>query len=504
MDYLFETKNLSEVACDMLVEGVWQGENLSLGSYLQSNLRQAVINELERRKYKGKEGELVVLPLLGHPSIKHLLIAGLGEKRGRRSDRVRTLAAKIIKSAHAAQISNIVIHPGLITAMKDKDRDIQAFVEGVELASYQFSSFRKHTAEEESKKKTVNSIIFLIAGKKLKNILQKGIERGLLFSSATILARDMVNTPSMRMHPEEMANIAKSLADRNSSITCKIRGLKEMQDLGMLASLAVGQGSVHEPKFVHLFYKPKKANKNTKRIALVGKAVTFDSGGLNLKPESGMIDMKIDMAGAAAVLGVFKALPDLCPNIEVHGLFIAVENMPSGSAYRPGDVVSAMDGTTIEVENTDAEGRITLADALAYAALEIKPDAIIDLATLTGAVIVALGSDISGLLGNNDKLKQEILSASKLAGEPIWELPMYHAYSELIKSKIADVKNVGGRPGGVITAALFLEKFIHDVPWAHLDIAGPSYVEKETRAECPIGGTGWGVRTLLEYLWNNQ
>ena len=199
-----------------------------------------------------------------------------------------------------------------------------------------------------------------------------------------------------------------------------------------------------------------------------------------------MNDMKIDMAGAAAVLGLFKALPDLKPRCEVHGLFIAAENMPSGSAYRPGDIVAAMDGTTIEVENTDAEGRVTLADALAYAALKIKPQAIVDLATLTGAVI--------------KELKQLLQSASQESGEPMWELPLFKPYGDLIKSKIADVRNVGGRAGGVITAALFLEKFVHDVPWAHIDIAGPSYAEKETRAEWPVGGTGWGVRLLLNYL----
>jgi len=209
--------------------------------------------------------------------------------------------------------------------------------------------------------------------------------------------------------------------------------------------------------------------------------------------------MKIDMAGAAAVLGLFQALPSFAPNVEVHGIFLAVENMPSGRAYRPGDVVKAMNGNTIEVLNTDAEGRVTLADALSYAAT-LKPDAIIDLATLTGACVVALGEEVAGLMSNDAKLTDRLLHAAQDAGEELWQLPLFKPYQELIKSKVADIKNTGGRAAGTITAALFLSHFVGDIPWAHLDIAGPSYAEKETRPDVPFGGTGYGVRLLMRYL----
>jgi leucyl aminopeptidase len=267
--------------------------------------------------------------------------------------------------------------------------------------------------------------------------------------------------------------------------------------MGMHAALAVARGSVNPPVGVHLVYRPKQSKKI---VAVVGKAVTFDSGGLSLKPAKGMETMKIDMAGAASVVGLFKALADLKPNVTAHGIFLAVENMPSGSAYRPGDVVTAMDGTTIEILNTDAEGRVTLADALSYAVKQ-KPDMIIDLATLTGTCVSALGEDMAGLLTNNSRLGQKILLSAQETGESLWELPLFEPYADQIKSKIADIKNIGSGSGaGTITAAFFLRTFVGDIQWAHIDIAGPSYAEKESRPDVPHGGTGYGVRMLANFL----
>ncbi|MDP3793619.1 MAG: leucyl aminopeptidase, partial [Candidatus Uhrbacteria bacterium] len=306
-----------------------------------------------------------------------------------------------------------------------------------------------------------------------------------------------VNTPSMEMTPKKLAEVAQSLAKRGSGISIKILDAAKMEKLGMRAALAVGKGSQHAPVGMHLIYRPK--GKIKKKIAVIGKAVTFDSGGLSLKPADGMMTMKCDMAGAAAVIGLFQALPDLAPNVEVHGIFLAVENMPSGTAYRPGDVVKAMNGTMIEVLNTDAEGRVTLADALSYAAT-LKPDVMIDLATLTGACVVALGEDISGLMSNDRKLAERLLLAAKQSGEGLWELPLFEPYQELIKSKVGDIKNIGGRSAGAITAGLFLSHFVNKIPWAHLDIAGPAYIEKETRPDVPYGGSGSGVRLLARYL----
>jgi leucyl aminopeptidase len=248
---------------------------------------------------------------------------------------------------------------------------------------------------------------------------------------------------------------------------------------------------------VHLIYKPRGAKK---KVCIVGKAVTFDSGGLSIKPADGMMTMKIDMAGAAAVLGLFKAIGETKPNVEVHGIFLAVENMPGGNAYRPGDVVQVMDGTTIEVLNTDAEGRLTLADALSYAST-LQPDIIIDLATLTGACVVALGEEIAGLMTTDKKMSERLFTASRESGEPLWELPLYEPYMEHVKSKIADLKNIGSRgQAGAISAGMFLRPFVGKIPWAHLDIAGPSYTERETRPDQPYGASGYGVRLLMRFL----
>lgn len=500
MRYVFTAEPVGSFVCDAVADGVWLGELDQVGKgYLSDALRGPLVAELKRRGFEGKEGDVLAVSLLGQSKIKQLMVAGLGERGKMRPDQFRTLSARILKHANGIRAKQLCAHERLLKAIKDPAMTAQMWVEGVELAAYHFHLFRKHTASDEAKKRTVVEVVMpLNPDKSVQKKVQMGADLGLLMAQATEMARDMVNTPSMHMHPAEMAERAKALVGRGTGITCRVLGRAEMEKLGMQASLAVGQGSQHEPKFVHLVYKPK--GKAKRKIALVGKAITFDSGGLSLKPAEHMTDMKIDMAGAASVLGVFKALPALAPKVEVHGIFIAAENMPSGSAYRPGDVVSAMDGTTIEIENTDAEGRVTLADALAFAALKIKPDVIVDLATLTGAVIVALGSDVTGFFATDKDLKRSLQQASQDAGEPMWELPLYKPYSELIKSKIADVRNVGGRAAGIITSALFLEKFVHGVPWAHLDIAGPSYAEKETRAEWPVGGTGWGVRTLLNYL----
>jgi leucyl aminopeptidase len=265
----------------------------------------------------------------------------------------------------------------------------------------------------------------------------------------------------------------------------------------MGAFLGVAAGSQQPPKFIHLTYRP--AGRPRRRVAIIGKGITFDAGGLDLKTAEGMLRMKDDMSGAAAVLGLMRAVPRLRPPVEVHGLIAATENMPSGSALRPGDVLRAMNGTTIEVGNTDAEGRLTLADALAYAARHVKPDAVIDVATLTGACVVALGPLCAGLFANDQRLADRLLAAADRAGERVWQLPLIEEYREQLKSEVADLNNVGQRGGGAITAALFLREFAGDLRWAHLDIAGPAFTEKELPLAAK-GGTGIAVRTLLAYI----
>jgi leucyl aminopeptidase len=268
--------------------------------------------------------------------------------------------------------------------------------------------------------------------------------------------------------------------------------------MGMGAYVGVAQGSQEPPKFIHLTYKPK--SRARRRVVIIGKGITFDSGGLDLKTADGMLRMKDDMAGAAAVLGLFQALPRLKPRVEVHGLIAATENMPSGTAQRPGDIVRAMNGLTVEIGNTDAEGRLTLADALSYAVKHIEPDEMIDMATLTGAVVIALGQGVSGLMASSDDLAARVLGAADVAGERTWRLPLHDEYKDGLKSDVADLNNISSQRGaGAIVAALFMREFTGGVPWAHLDIAGTAFTERELPLG-PKGGTGVTVRTLLAYV----
>jgi leucyl aminopeptidase len=271
----------------------------------------------------------------------------------------------------------------------------------------------------------------------------------------------------------------------------------DMRRQGMNCILAVSQGSSQKPALIVLEYRGAKGKPP---IALVGKGVTFDSGGLSLKPADAMVTMKCDMAGAASVLGVFSVIEQIAPKVEVHGIFAPIENMISGKAIRPGDILQSLNKKTVEVLNTDAEGRLTVMDMLTYA-LKLKPQAIIDLATLTGACVVALGEEITGVMSNDARLAQAVLTSASEAGEKMWELPLEKSYQKLLKSNTADIQNIGGKWGGALTAGLFLQEFVDPkTPWAHLDIAGPAFAERDINAYTKKGGTGHGVRTLLRYL----
>jgi leucyl aminopeptidase len=321
------------------------------------------------------------------------------------------------------------------------------------------------------------------------------IARGAEIAAAVCLARDLVNESPGKATPSALAAAARKVAEEGG-LRCEVLGRARIEKLGMSLFLGVARGSAEEPQLVRISWEPK--GKAGKPVALVGKAITFDSGGLSLKTAQGMEDMKTDMAGAAAVIAAMRLVAALRPPFPVRGYFGACENLPSGSAYKPGDVIVGKNGTSVEVLNTDAEGRLVLADVLAWA-VEEKPAAVIDLATLTGAIVVALGPWMAGLFSNDDSLAEELLAAARAAGEPAWRMPLPPEMEDLIKSPIADLKNTGGRNGGSINAALFLQHFVGKVPWAHLDIAGPASVDKE-RGYNARGGTGAGVRLLAEWL----
>ena len=487
-------------SCDLLVVNLFQGITRPGGATgaVDKAMSGAISSLIEEKGFEGKLGEWLAFPTFGKIKAKNVAVMGLGKREAFGTDAVRKVGAHIIRAGREQRAGTIVtiLHGAGIGGMNPKAA-AQALAEGALLGSYRFKDYKGAQSKKEPKRREPSRLIVMETDVVTLKAAEEGMGRGRILADATSLARDLVNTPSTDMAPLHLAEEAQDLATRGSGITCKILDQKAMERMGMRAALAVARGAQHPPVGVHLVYRPQTSKKT---VAVVGKAVTFDSGGLSLKPSQHMETMKIDMAGAASVIGLFKALAVLKPNVTVHGIFLAVENMPSGSAYRPGDVVAAMDGTTIEILNTDAEGRVTLADALCYARKQ-KPDVIVDLATLTGACVTALGEDIAGLLTPNDNLAQKLLDAAKETGEPLWRLPLHEPYAKLIASKIADIKNTGGGHGaGAITAALFLKPFADNVPWAHIDIAGPSYTEKEVQPDQSVGATGYGVRLLMRFL----
>jgi len=376
-----------------------------------------------------------------------------------------------------------------------------AAVEGIELGTYQFAKYQV----EQNKINQERSIleVNLLVGKGLGASVARGLKTGKIYSDAAILTRDLVNEPAKNTSPSDLVTVAQGLADKSKgNIKIEIFDEKECALRKMGAFLAVAQGSTHEPYFIHLVYQPeqKDIKQELEKIALVGKGITFDAGGLSIKPSESMETMKCDMAGAAAVLGIFSVLEKIRPQVIVHGYIAACENMPSGSAIKPGDVVETQSGKTVEIRNTDAEGRLTLADSISEA-LKDKPDFLIDIATLTGACVVALGEEVSGLFSNDQKLAEEFMVAAQKEGEQVWPMPLVSDYRSLLKSAIADLRNISlKRWGGAITAALFLENFVGKTAWIHLDIAGPAYSEQQVNPVNPVGASGAATRAILRFL----
>ena len=353
-----------------------------------------------------------------------------------------------------------------------------------------FYDFDKYLSTKKPKMESIELIDFEITPD-----IEEGAKIGAYTAYAMKFAKDLVNEPAQNATPEYISQIAKEIA-KDNNLEIKVYDKKEIKDMGMNAFLAVGQGSINEPKFIHLTYKPKCAPR--KKIALVGKGITFDAGGMNIKPATSMLTMKSDMTGCASVLGIIQAIAKLNSDIELHVVSALCENMTSGKAYKQGDVLKAMNGKTIEVDNTDAEGRITLADALTYCD-SLGVDEVIDIATLTGAVIVSLGHNITGVLGNNQKQIDKFIEISKKSCENTWQMPILDELKDNLKSEIADMKNTGGRNAGTSTAGWFLSNFTKSDSWLHLDIAGTAYLEKSNK-ETLSGPTGVMIRSLVNYL----
>lgn len=444
-------------------------------------------------RFTTENADLETAPAPTGSGARFLLTVGLGNADDIELETIREATGTALQEARRLKAKSVALElpqVGISTA-----DTAGAMAEAIELFSYAYITFKERAAS----KKQPERIVIVVHDAKALAAAKTSIARAEKIIAGVNLARDLVNTPGEQMPPEAIAQAARTIAKQSQGrIKVKVLDQVACEKLGMGAYLAVAKGSEFPPRFVHLTYTPAK--KTTKVLAVVGKGVTFDSGGLSLKPADAMITMKLDMAGAAAVLGLFRILPDLAPNVTVHGIIAACENMPSGKAMRPGDVVRASNGKTIEVANTDAEGRLTLADALTYA-VNLEPDAIIDLATLTGACAVALGEEIAGLMSNDDDLEDAIEDAAEITGEKIWELPLPKRYRTLIDSDVADLRNLASsRYGGTLTAGLFLQEFVDDVPWAHLDIAGPAFAERPLASYIGKGGTGFAVRTLAEFV----
>jgi leucyl aminopeptidase len=436
--------------------------------------------EIERLGFAAGQEEELLFQTHGALAAGAVLLIGCGKLAGPASwQRVADAASRRAKERRAKRVA-------VVLGAQASAESVGALAEGILLAAYRFDRFR-------SKPRPEPDIELTLAVKRADASLARALERGRIRAEATCLARDLTNTPAGALPPRELARIAEKLAGPRLSVT--VHGRKSLERLGMGALLGVGQGSAQPPAFIELLYQPKRRAKHT--VALIGKGITFDSGGLSLKTADAMQAQKRDMAGGGVVIAVLSALPGLDLPIEVRGYVPAAENMPSGSALRPGDVLRAFDGKTIEILNTDAEGRLVLADALAYAASR-KPDVMIDLATLTAAVRSALGSRYAAILGTDRTLIRAWLRAAAEAGEKLWELPLAGEYRKDLDSRIADLKNVGEGQAGTIVGGLFLREFTAGVPWAHIDFS--STVLSDGHPCHPKGASGFGVRTALRYL----
>jgi leucyl aminopeptidase len=487
--FSYSSERPSGRSVDLLVLPVFEGPAAGPGVSDVKGLD--LLGLFEASGATGKRGELLLVPNTGLDGLaaEAVLLVGVGERDDADPDTCRRAigraASKLSKFRSVA-----TTFPQIVRGRLAEDA-IQATVEGLVLGTHRFDRYKSSSDGRGTK---LEAFEILGAAKTDAKTARAAIERGEVIAESQAWARDLVNTPALDLPPAELAREAQRMA-REVGLTCKIWTEADLKKGGFGGILGVGQGSVRPPRMIELRYG---GGGKGAPIAFTGKGIAFDSGGLSIKDAQGMEWMKSDMGGAASILGTMRAIALLKPRVNVIAAIPTAENMPSGSAIRPGDVLRHRGGTTSEVLNTDAEGRLVLADALAYLA-EQEPRAIIDTATLTGACMIALGTDVWGAMGNDPDLIDEVLTAGEEAGEPGWELPMHEPYRKLIDSDIADIKNIGKRYGGAITAAMFLREFVGDTPWVHLDIAGPAFSDR-AGDYWPKGATGSPVRTLVRYV----
>jgi leucyl aminopeptidase len=480
--------DISSLNTQLLVNYVFTDEVSSLSISEITPDFDPIIREItESNEFRAKDGTISIVHNNVGSGIKRALLLGMGDKKNLDPEKTRNLTGKVVNKAKELGISEFVLIP-----FKNMDKEhLSAMVEGIKLSDYSFNNYKR-----DEDRNDLNQVRILIRND-MKNS-QKIIQHSVVVSDAVIFTRDISNLPPNDCSPEVLATLSMKLSD-NQKVKVRVIEKEEMKSYGFEGILAVGKGSASSPKLIVLEYSGSTKNRP---IAIVGKAVTFDTGGISIKPSEKMEEMKFDKCGGCNVLGIMKAVSDLGLDTNVIGIIPAVENMPSGTSYRPGDIIKMYNRKTVEVLNTDAEGRIILGDALSFAVKTFVPKAIIDMATLTGAAIIALGTNVAALVGNDDDLVTKILEYSNQTGEKIWQLPLFEEYKEQLKSSNADMKNIGGRSAGAITAAAFLSNFVEDTPWVHLDIAGTAWTQEGTKEKSynPKGATGFGIRTIVKYI----
>lgn len=461
-----------------------------LGCFEDVPLASEVVALLEPSDFNGRANQTLLLYPRGAVAPRRLLLVGLGKREKATAETIRRASATAVKEAQKLKVAAVTVAVnGDLSS--EPEAAAQAFAEGTELGAYRFWHYRTGLTDEQTFN-VERATLFTRSDEKTR----QGIATGQAIARGVNFARDLVNGPGYAMHPPALGDEAVKLGKR-AGLKVTVLDMPQLIEQGFGGILAVGKGSEHEPRFIVMEYG--EAIKGTPTICLVGKGLTFDSGGLSLKPAEAMETMKSDMGGAATVFGAMQAAAELKLPMHLVGLVSAAENMPSSNAYRPGDIVKTLSGKTIEVLNTDAEGRIILSDALFYAQ-RYHPDAIVEFSTLTGAIIIALGSHATGMMGTDQALIDKLSKAGEISGERVWQFPLWDEYHQMVKSEVADLKNLAGRPAGSITAGAFLAAFVGDYPFAHLDIAGTAWVDRPAKPYDTFGGTGVGVRLLVAFL----
>ncbi|PON19810.1 leucyl aminopeptidase [Candidatus Entotheonella serta] len=481
---------------DVLIVPVYQDAPLDTTSVvvqLDNSLDGLVSDYLDSRDFSGALNSTTLLRTRGRISAPRVLLVGLGKLDVFTVDHLRQASASAATTVQKLGASTMTML--LPTSEFDLVTQAQAITEGTLLGLYSLKTY-KSVEDENNDKAQLSELQLLASGGSAQQKLNQGVKRGETIAKAVSLARDLSNSPGNDINPSYLANTAKEIA-KKTSLKCKILSQDDMKKFKMGCLLGVAQGSVQPPVLIMLDHAPNGPSETP--VVLLGKGITFDSGGISIKPAANMEDMKMDMSGGAAVLGAMQALAELEHPRRVVGLVPASENLPSGEAIKPGDIIRAMSGKTVEVINTDAEGRLVLADALSYAVEHLKPERMIDLATLTGAVVIALGAHASGMMGTDEDMMAVLKASGEQTAERVWQLPLFEDYSQQIKSDFADIKNVGGREAGSITGGAFLKEFVGDVPWVHLDIAGTAWT-RASHPYVPKGATGVGIRLLIHAL----